>query len=215
MTEENSTKRVKLDDGSAKDVSPSLLTTFFIRCPSLHNRGDVVNGLLYTLKDDLDIADWFFEAEDGSKTSLKRNAPVEIVFVQSSRRPYFLLEFRYPTEQEQEKRMKNLQEKTEDDTAPDSGAHTLERIADAKIESVTDRFKQLLERNGLRYKEEDVSLSVSSGPTVSSEREKLELRDSKKKAEHIKTKSIAEPSAEKQAKSTAVSFVPRSMRRRN
>ncbi|KAG8346552.1 hypothetical protein ERJ75_000761900 [Trypanosoma vivax] len=89
------------NSGHQKDTDDEKLcstaTTLFIRCARMRNRGDLVNGFLFTHRDALGLSDWYElrESVSGNETvvGLRTDAPIECIYVKNSRKPYFLLEF--------------------------------------------------------------------------------------------------------------------------
>eukprot|EP00796_Vickermania_ingenoplastis_P005527 gene5527-3986_t len=68
--------------------------TIYIRCAALHNRGDLVNKFFFQHRSVLGIEEWYTDEQ------LIPTSPVEIVEVKYSRKPYFLVEFREPLQEE-------------------------------------------------------------------------------------------------------------------
>ncbi|KAH9597455.1 hypothetical protein LSM04_007200 [Trypanosoma melophagium] len=70
--------------------------TLYIRCVQIHSRGELMNGFLAEHMEELGIQSWYNTKEDASTSetthSLRSDAPVECVFMKTSRKPYFLLE---------------------------------------------------------------------------------------------------------------------------
>ncbi|RNE97236.1 hypothetical protein TraAM80_09417 [Trypanosoma rangeli] len=70
--------------------------TLFIRSTQIHSRGELMNGVLRDHREALGIQSWYVAGDDGSGTEptmiLRPDAPVECIFVKTSRKPYFLLE---------------------------------------------------------------------------------------------------------------------------
>ncbi|CCW71946.1 unnamed protein product [Phytomonas sp. Hart1] len=79
------------------------IKTLFIRSPVISSRHELVNSFLFSLREELEIAAWY-TADDHL---LRANSPVEVFYAASSRKPYFLLEFRHPTEDERRRCKKN------------------------------------------------------------------------------------------------------------
>ncbi|KEG09353.1 hypothetical protein DQ04_05361010 [Trypanosoma grayi] len=87
------------------EVSDTGRTTLFVRSTQIHSRGELVNGFLHEHRKTLGIQSWYAAEGDASSSSgadnnrdttaaltLRSDAPLECVFVKTSRKPYFLLE---------------------------------------------------------------------------------------------------------------------------
>ncbi|EAN91200.1 hypothetical protein TcYC6_0062260 [Trypanosoma cruzi] len=85
---------IKMRDEHFKENSNRV--TLFIRCAQIHGRGELMNGFLVEHREALGIQPWYIARDNGSETEsamvLCPDAPVECVFVKTSRKPYFLLE---------------------------------------------------------------------------------------------------------------------------
>ncbi|ORC84109.1 uncharacterized protein TM35_000491150 [Trypanosoma theileri] len=71
--------------------------TLYIRCAQIHSRGELMNSFLAEHREELGIQGWYNTEENTSTSSestisLRPDAPVECVFMKTSRKPYFLLE---------------------------------------------------------------------------------------------------------------------------
>lgn len=86
----------ELRETSSGDANPQG-ATLFIRCTSIHGRGELLNGFISEHREALGVAKWYNVAGDESDgrcvPTLRTDAPFECVYVRSSRKPYFLLEF--------------------------------------------------------------------------------------------------------------------------
>lgn len=91
---------------------PVKVKTVYVRCAAMHNRGDLVNGLLYEHRDRIGMEKWY--DNDGK---LLPNAPLEVVYVKKSRKPYFLVEWRYSTPAEFARRRYDLDESNQHNNA--------------------------------------------------------------------------------------------------
>ncbi|KAG5466711.1 hypothetical protein LSCM1_00883 [Leishmania martiniquensis] len=235
--------------------------TIFIRCAALHSRGELLNGFFFAHRATLGIEDWYEAApkpinggteneevkfrpsEDiaaaggtphaASSPRLPPHFPVEVLYVRNSRKPYFLVEWRYPTPEEEEKR-KDL---SDGGGGGKEGAATAEEARDGSSQCrVTEEFlrqladrtlalgKQELSEVGAMWKGQPVHISSAlRGMTVMAERRKLELRDAQlkgqraaEKRERAEVDSAAQAAKAKQRDSGAAApaFVPRCVRRR-
>lgn len=229
MSEGPAAKKVKSEHFPPTVAAPEILTTFFVRGVSLRHRGDVVNGFLCQWREQLGISDWYeattAEGAEESAFHLLLGCPLEMVHVEASRRPYFLLEFRYPNEEELTRQERNREagehkegeEKVEEKP---SGKMCATVSADA-LRDIASRLLHLAntEADALTYKEKPVSVSVAvGGVTVAAERHKLELRDAEKKKARLhqqqKEAQAANATPQPSAPATTTSFVPRAVRRR-
>lgn len=84
---------VQESSGTASDAAT--VRTVYLRCRSIHSRGDLVKKFFFQYRQELGIEDWY---EDGSEW--RPENPVEVVEVKTSRKPYFLVEIR-PTPAEE------------------------------------------------------------------------------------------------------------------
>ncbi|CAM43338.2 conserved hypothetical protein [Leishmania braziliensis MHOM/BR/75/M2904] len=236
-------------------------TTIFIRCATLHSRGELLNGFFFAHRAALGIQDWYVSApttvnsgtgnEEAQHSSTMESAaagdlphaassprlpphfPVEVLYVRNSRKPYFLLEWRYPTPEEEEKR-KEPNDSGGDEKEEVAKAHEAQagssqgRVAEELLRQLAERTlalgKHELCDNGVTWKGQPVLICVaSSGMTVMAERRKLELRDSQRKVQRAAEKreradadTAAQTARAKQQDAGAVTaaFIPRCVRRR-
>lgn len=179
--------------------------TIFLRCRALRSRGDLVNHFLFQYREELGIQDWYTE------NNLNFNAPLEIVHVKNSRKPFFLVEVRLPFPEELGRRKKGI-------TPVEGGdfpEQKMPKCADALTASDTKRLEvskalMTLGESVKEYKGESVSIAAASNHiTVREERRKLEERESSRKRER---EAECAP-AELKRKETLISFVPRAVRR--
>lgn len=189
----------------SKEADGNNPVTIFIRCSALHSRGELVNSFLHTFREELGIEAWY--SEDGL---LRADAPVEIVEVKSSRKPYFLLEIRCPTPEELERRKgkedSGIVQASVDDNPEKRNQH--KKIA-VSLLSLAEKVKE--------YNNQVLIISeASKGISVSEERKKLEERDRHKKREReeAEQKEAASRQAEGNKKESSLAFVPRAVRRR-
>lgn len=168
---------------------------------------------------------------------LRRDSPVEVIFIRGSRKPYFLLEFRYPTSAELEKRLvrdTGGEENNEEVNLAGNGCaepETVEaphRIEEAELRLFSQRLLELgaaAARGGgsLLWNGQPVVITPAlAGMTVSSERQKRELRDAQAKAERDAqkrqrdegdaTRESSRTQSDKGGSAATSSFVPRSVR---
>lgn len=186
-----------------KDNNKEVPITIFIRCSALHSRGELVNSFLYAFREELGIESWY--AEDGL---LKADAPVEAVEVKTSRKPYFLIEIRYPTPEELERR-KSQKDPREEGAKEDSNEHAKNKQVTSLLLSLAEKVKEF---NGQAV----IISEASKGISVSEERKKLEERDRQKKRERdeAESKDAARQKTEGKPKDSLLAFVPRAVRRR-
>ncbi|GET92633.1 hypothetical protein, conserved [Leishmania tarentolae] len=233
----------------------------FIRCAALHSRGELLNGFFFAHRFTLGIQDWYETAptpvsggtcneetklsapEDGaaagepphaaSSQRLMPHFPVEVLYVRNSRKPYFLVEWRYPTSEEEERR----KDRIDGSSGVEEGvAEAHEERADSSQSRITEEFlrqiaertmalgKQGLSGDGVTWKGQPVFISAAlSGMTVVAERRKQELRDAQLKIRRAaeKRERLEENSAGPNAKTeqrgsgvVAPAFIPRCVRRR-
>lgn len=211
--------------------------TIFLRCPHISSRGALVNDFLYTHRETTGMASWY----DG-EGRLRPSAPLEVVFIRTSRKPYFLLECRYPTEEEMARRTGKAAAADGDDDGDDDGegrgegerateggVGVQERLSDEQLDSVASAIIALSGggRDPLLYHNSPVTIGVAQGSTlVSSEREKQLARLKRKREEdreqqggggggsHEEARGKRGRTEKTDAPVTATSFVPRSVRRR-
>ncbi|CAC9543732.1 conserved hypothetical protein [Leishmania infantum JPCM5] len=246
-------------------VSPSAAATaaptIFIRCATLHSRGELLNGFFFAHRATLGIQDWYetartpvsggtgneeeklSSAEDSAAAGdtphtalsprLPPHFPVEVLYVRNSRKPYFLVEWRYPTSEEEGKR----KDPSDGSSGVKEGVTEVhEARAGSSQNRVTEEFlRQLAERtlalgkqelsdDGATWKGQPVFISAAlPGMTVVAERRKLELRAAQltiqratEKRERAEDDSAAQTAKTKQRDSGVVTsaFIPRCVRRR-
>ncbi|KPA86035.1 hypothetical protein ABB37_00308 [Leptomonas pyrrhocoris] len=179
------------------------------------------------------------EAERASSPHLPVSFPVEVVYVRQSRKPYFLVEWRYPTEDEVKKQNTvddgATPHKTEDSSAQEAAPPPSKSNASSSQNRLpTDFLAQLAERTlalgkgeesgrSLTWRDQPVTISAAlAGMKVATERTKLELRDAQLKTQRVAEKRARdETEAEKKTQGSGAEagkpapyFVPRSVRRR-
>ncbi|KAG5491999.1 hypothetical protein GH5_00898 [Leishmania sp. Ghana 2012 LV757] len=242
--------------------SPSAAApTIFIRCATLHSRGELLNGFFFAHRAALGIQDWYEATSDpisdgaeneeadlrraediaaagdtphvASSPRLLPHFPVEVLYVRNSRKPYFLLEWRYPTSEEEDKQ-KDSSDGGGDDR--EGAAKTHETTTDSLQSRITEEFlRQLADRTltlgkqdladvGAVWKGQPVHISSAlPGMTVMAERRKLELRDAQlkgqraaEKRERAEVDSATQTAKAKQRDSGVITpaFIPRCVRRR-
>lgn len=237
-------------------AAPSAALTVFIRGATLHSRGELLNGFFYAHRDALGIQNWYEAAQSApsadtppptrpeeqsagdadrdpavaatSSPRLPAHIPVEVVYVRSSRKPYFLVEWRYPTPEEEERRKTAGEEGDNGDVIADAGdkTHSADRsVPAAYLEQVAQRTLALGTQANVAWRDQPVAISAAlPGMTVAAERRKLELRDAQLKTQRVAEKREREEAATAAAQAAkgksggaavaAASFVPRSVRRR-
>lgn len=241
----------------------SSLATLYIRCAGLHSRGELLHDFFHAHRAALGLEGYYEptsipseSAEDqgtastaattGSSGSgaassrLPADFPVEVVYVRQSRKPYFLVEWRYPTVEEAEKKKagegttaNHNEEDREDEPAASPAAASTEPSPASRLSN--DILAQLTQRTlalgkskgaegGLVWRDQPVTISTAlAGMTVAAERVKLELRDAQLKTQRVAEKRTREQadgvvkggkSQHGTADKSAPAFVPRSVRRR-
>lgn len=234
--------------------------TLYIRCAGLHSRGELLNDFFYAHRVALGLQDYYTTSQaneaplapssgeaEGATLSpspsprLPADFPVEVVYVRLSRKPYFLVEWRYPTDDEVEKQKAKRAEEAGEKEGENRSRETVvdqvssaERLGADALAALTSRTLALAaqkkdgvageEEGELTWRDQPVTISAAlPGMTVAAERTKLELRDAQ-----LKTQRVAEKRARDEAESakkkpagsqlsaggSAGSFVPRSVRRR-
>ncbi|KAL7702350.1 hypothetical protein N2W54_006128 [Lotmaria passim] len=232
-------------------VNDSALT-LYIRCTGIHSRGELLNGFFHAHREALGLQDYFTETSDVSdsrdahesepaaagrvfSSCLPADFPVEVVFMRQSRKPYFLVEWRYPTQEEMEKQkgveddalLKPVTSLAKEPHASSSSNAPADHLPVSVLDELAQRTlslgKQAASEGGLVWRDQPVIISVAmAGMTVAAERAKLELRDAQLKAQHVAEKRAREETdtgkKEKEKsvenKKSTQSFVPRSVRRR-
>ncbi|KAK7198162.1 hypothetical protein NESM_000772900 [Novymonas esmeraldas] len=234
-------------DASAVDA----VQTIYLHCDALRHRGEVLNGFFYEHRHALGIDDWYElpsapadngatgeegtpGGADGSAAVAPRmpfHAPVEVVHVVRSRKPYFLIEWRYPAAENKKNRHQALDEEPNQPMATDSSTPTVRQregpFSEESLRAVTERLLALGKESSatpLVWKEKPVSISAAlRGVTVTSEREKgrgshaapLASRNGEKRQreEHEPgNKPATLPPSE--TSTAATTLVPRCLRRR-
>lgn len=194
---------------STSGIDAGTCPTIFIRCASISTRGELVNKFLFSLREELDISHWY---ESGN---LKNEAPVELVEVKFSRKPYFLLEFRLPLAEElQRRKIVSSKESVQGKSSSDSKNEDTNRSSwveePQKLSAVSQALLSLGEKIK-EYNEQPISITAAmAGISVHSERMKIEGRDRLKKRE----REAGRPS-EKTEENFSIGFVPRAVRRRD
>ncbi|KPI86899.1 hypothetical protein ABL78_4033 [Leptomonas seymouri] len=241
----------------------SATPTLFIRCAGLHSRGELLHEFFYAHRAALGLEPFYevsnsapgssshqdanadavpmsAKVERASSPRLPADFPVEVVYVRQSRKPYFLVEWRYPTKEELE-RQKTVdddsayKEKVRDSPTQEAVPPTAESNASSSQKRLPSEFlAQLAERTlslgkkdesegGLMWRGQPVMISVAlAGMMVATERTKLELRDAQLKTQRVAEKRVrdqVEATSNEKGKSSEAdqstpSFVPRSVRRR-
>ncbi|KAG5492543.1 hypothetical protein JKF63_01121 [Porcisia hertigi] len=239
----------------------SAAPTIFIRCATLHSRGELLNGFFFAHRDVLGLREWYETAPTPASddtgngevnfTSAEENAaagatshtasfprlpphfPVEVLYMRNSRKPYFLVEWRYPTPEEEEKR-KDTSDGISDGKgevceASEAKASSSEgRVAGELLQQLAERTLSLgrkeLSGDVPTWKGQPVFVSAAlPGMTVVAERRKLELRDAQLKIQRTAEKrerekaDSAAPSTGMNQRHSAVmtpTFIPRCVRRR-
>lgn len=164
-----------------------------------------MNHFLFLHRAKIGIQDWY--TEDG----LNFFAPLEIFYVKNSKKPFFLIEVRFPRQEELDRRKAVLRS----ENAPNSAEEVSIKVdsfvvAPSKLEEVSAALL-LLGETVMEYKGESVIISLASNNTsVRVERKKAEERESKRKRE----KSYQHEQPRTEEKNSLSSFVPRSVRRR-
>lgn len=165
--------------------------TIYLRCPAIHSRGELVNLFFFAHRDALGIRDWF-----DADNKLIPSSPLESVEVKSSRKPYYLVEFRYP--------LPSLTEEAAHQGEGHSGSPCI--IPDSTLVKISSALLSLGESVKEYNGQPLVIAPASNGITVNVERMKLEGRD--------RSKRQRETENELKGASAKTNFVPRALRRR-
>ncbi|CCW64858.1 unnamed protein product [Phytomonas sp. EM1] len=183
----------------------STVPTLFIRCPAIPSRHVLVNRFLFDLRAELGIAEWFTE-----DSVLRSDAPVEVVYAATSRKPYFLVEFRPPTPEEWRRRKPPLSNAlTSSETQGDCGEFSSEKKELAR--RCADR---LLDGSPRVFNGHPVVISTAApGITVATTRVKREGGGGGRRGENS-TRSPPHELNEKGGKPTPISFTPRAVKKR-
>lgn len=196
------------------------MVTVFLHCPTIGSRGVLVHELLYAHREALGMTSWYIpsSAIHGEGYCLHPDAPIEVLHVAKSRRPYFLVEFRYPTVTELSLRrtQEGSEKKKERTTDGTTAVPPMPSVSVAELQACT---RQLLTQGPQwSHSGRPVQVSQSMGDaTVASEREKQRLRDArekKKRVEAAEQQTQRQATTPKKAASGASTvFVPRVLRR--
>lgn len=180
--------------------------TIFLRCSALRSRGELVNHFLFRYRAEIGIEDWY------ANDSLQCYAPLETVYVKNSRKPFFLIEVRFPFPEELDRRKKVV---FSSEHRPVDGKGENEEKSQAITPSKLLKVSKALLSLGETVKEyrgEPVLITRGlNNISVREERQKLEERESQRKREREPLPSQHEV----KHKDTLTSFVPRAVRRRN
>jgi hypothetical protein len=247
----------------------AITTTLYIRCAGLHSRGELLNDFFYAHRSALGLENYYEATssslgsgvdQDAERVTADNSAdaataggervatssfrlpadfPVEVVFVRQSRKPYFLVEWRYPTQEEVAKQRAKDAATTGDQRNEGEGAAPLEAESNTSSSSTANRLpstlladlarrtlalgRSELSGDALMWRDQPVTINAAlAGMSVAAERTKLELRDAQ-----LKTQRVAEKRARDEAGAAAgtakkatdsekptSAFVPRSVRRR-
>lgn len=240
---EPTTKKPRVE-GSESAFPPPTAQTLFIRCSAMHSRGDLVNGFLYAHREALGMTEWYTreESEGGAEPGprLVHDAPLETVFVRNSRKPFFLVEWRYPNAEERQRQTSTGPSGKEVDatTAEEMGeksakpttASSSVSLPPVSEEALRGCGEVLLSLKDATYKDQPVAIALAqAGVTVEEERQKLRLRDAQKREEVARNRPGTEErravlqrkpgeraamGASAPPSATTTTFVPRSVRKR-
>lgn len=179
-------------DRHVATVSPleNQVTTVFLRCSAIHSRGELVNQFLYSFRSQLGIESWFT-----SENVVDPCVPLEVVEVRNSKKPFFLIEFRYPFAEE-------LQRRSSTAVVPDA------KVSEALLIRITDALLALREVV-MEYNHSPLLISTSSSLSVSEQRSRHEARDALRKRSREEDE---KENAVKKQRVQTTSFIPRSVR---